>query len=105
MALSIPEKPTYHCNPTPEGYAVVMVDDVMDDYEELKLDHPAGEDRELTELGEAKKGSVLWRKEHIVRLKSRSGSVPILGGAAAASAARNHRNVSDHPSQKFLIRI
>src|SRR3954465_7647699 len=66
MALSIPEKPTYLCNPTPEGYAVVMVDDVMDEYEELKLDHPAGEDRELTQLGEAKKGSVLWRKEHIV---------------------------------------
>src|SRR3954469_18151522 len=63
MALSIPEKPTYYCNPTLEGYAVVMVDDVMDDYEELKLDHPAGEDRELTELGEAKKATVLWRKE------------------------------------------
>src|SRR3954466_7014569 len=38
MALSIPEKPTYPCNPTPEGYGVIMVDDVMDDYEELKLD-------------------------------------------------------------------
>ena len=61
MALSIPEKPTYHCNPTPEGYVVVMVDDVMDDYEELKLDHPAGEDGELEKLGEARKGSVLWR--------------------------------------------
>src|SRR3954453_8673788 len=47
MALSIPEKPTYHCNPTPEGYAVIMVDAVMDEYEELKLDHPAGEDGEL----------------------------------------------------------
>src|SRR3954468_5448056 len=62
MALSIPEKPTYHCNPTPEGYAVVMVDDVMDEYEELKPDHPAGEDMELTELGEAKKTTILWRK-------------------------------------------
>ena len=37
-----------------------MADDVMDEYEELKLDQPAGEDGELKQLGEARKGSVLW---------------------------------------------
>jgi hypothetical protein len=45
---------------------LVVVDDVKQDFEELKLDHPAGEDRELTELGEAKGGTVVWPKEHIV---------------------------------------
>ena len=32
----------------------------------LKLDHPAGEDGEIVELGDAKKNTVLWRKEWIV---------------------------------------
>jgi hypothetical protein len=35
------------------------VDDVKQDFEELKLDHPAGEDRDLTELGEAKGGTIV----------------------------------------------
>ena len=53
-------KPTYHCRPVPEGYAVVGVDEVEHGFEVLKLDHPAGEDGEVVELGEAKKGTVLW---------------------------------------------
>ena len=65
MAVPIAPNPTWHCSPVPQGYAVVAVDDVMRDYEELKLDHPAGEDRELIELGEVKGGTVLWPKEHI----------------------------------------
>jgi hypothetical protein len=40
--------------------------DTLETYQELKLDHPAGEDRDLTELGEAKGGTVVWPKEHIV---------------------------------------
>jgi len=65
MAVPIGPNPTWHSVPVPQGYAVVAVDDVMRDFEELKLDHPAGEDRELTELGQVKNGTVLWRKEYI----------------------------------------
>ena len=32
----------------------------------LKLEHPAGEDGEVVELREARKGTVLWPKEFIV---------------------------------------
>jgi hypothetical protein len=66
MAVPIAPNPTWHCTPVPKGYAVVMVDDVKRDLEELKLDHPAREDRELTELGEAKGGTIVWPKEHIM---------------------------------------
>ena len=60
-------KPTYHCCPIPKGYAVVGVDKVVNPiFEPLKLDHPAGEDGEIVELGDAKKNTVLWRKEWIV---------------------------------------
>src|SRR3954466_390477 len=98
MALSIPEKPTYHCNPTPEGYAVVMVDDVMDEYEELKLDHPAGEDMELTELGEAKKATVLWRKEHIVLPNYVPPRSPTLQKSNPPSPPRDHSSPQPSPS-------
>jgi hypothetical protein len=37
----------------------------MKGFEHLKLDFPAGEG-DLNELGEARKGTVLWRKENIV---------------------------------------
>lgn len=57
IAVPIGPKPTFHCSPVPQGYVVVAVDEVMKDFEELMLDHPAGEDGELTELGEAKKGA------------------------------------------------
>ena len=43
MALPIGPNPTYHCSPVPKGYAVVTVDEVGKDYEELKLHYPAGE--------------------------------------------------------------
>ena len=65
-ALPIRAKPIFHCCPVPHGYAVVGVDEVVKGFEELKLDHPAGEDGEVVELGEAKKCTILWRKESIV---------------------------------------
>ena len=67
-AVPIGPNPTYHFSPVPNGYAVVGVDGVMKDYEELKLQHPAGEDGEVLELGEAKnsKALILWPKECIV---------------------------------------
>jgi hypothetical protein len=46
-------------------YAVAGVDEVMGEFEQLKLDDPAGEG-DLYELGEAKKTTVLWLKECIV---------------------------------------
>jgi hypothetical protein len=64
-ALPIGPDATYHCCPIPHGYAVAGVDEVMGGFEQLKLDHPAGE-RDLYELGEAKKTTVLWLKEYIV---------------------------------------
>ena len=65
MAIPITENPTWHCRPVPLEYAVVTVDDVMEDWQQLKLDHPAGEDRELTELGEVRGGTAIWPKEYI----------------------------------------
>jgi hypothetical protein len=65
MAIPITENPRWHCRPVPLGYAVVTVDDVMQDWQQLKLDHPAGEDRELTELGEVRGTTAIWPKEHI----------------------------------------
>ena len=65
FALPSGPRPTYHCSPVPDGYAVVGVDEVMKGFEQLKLDFPAGEG-DLNELGEAIKGTVLWRKENIV---------------------------------------
>ena len=55
----------YHFKPVPHGYAVAGVDQVMDGYGPLRLDHPAGEG-DLLELGEAKNTTILWRKEFIV---------------------------------------
>ena len=60
-ALPLGPKPTYHCCPVPEGYIVVGVDEVVNPtFKALKLHHPAGEDGEIVELGEAKKSTVLW---------------------------------------------
>ena len=57
---------TYHCVPIPDGYSIVMVDEVVPQYNELQLEFPAGEDRELTKLGEAKGNTILWPKKYIV---------------------------------------
>ena len=65
-AVPIGPTPTFHCSPVPLGYAIVGVDEVFKGFEELKLDHPAGEDGEIAELGEARKNTILWRKELIV---------------------------------------
>ncbi|KAK1686634.1 hypothetical protein QYE76_047482 [Lolium multiflorum] len=49
-----------------DGYAVVKVDEVMAGYEPLLLEHRAGEDGEINELGEALRTTVQWRKVNIV---------------------------------------
>ena len=54
---------TYHCQPIPEGYAKVMVDEITEGFEDLPLDHPTGEGE--TRLGSALKTPCLWRKELI----------------------------------------
>jgi len=67
IAIPIGSNPTFHCHPVPEGYAVVGVDQVMsEEFRGLKLDHPAGEDGEVLELGDATKDTILWRKDCIV---------------------------------------
>ena len=38
---------TFHCRPIPQGYAVVMVDEIMEGFEELELDYPTGEGETL----------------------------------------------------------
>ena len=60
-----PTKPdsTFHCRPIPEGYAKVMVDEIMEGFEELELDHPTGEGE--IQLGLGLKTPCLWRKEYI----------------------------------------
>jgi hypothetical protein len=42
-ALPIGPNATYHYYPIPHGYAIAGVDEVMGGFEQLKLDHPAGE--------------------------------------------------------------
>ena len=54
---------TFHCRPIPEGYARVMVDEIMEGFEDLQLDHPTSEGE--TRLGSALKTPCLWRKEFI----------------------------------------
>src|SRR4051812_27446509 len=54
---------TFHCQPIPEGYAKVTVDEITEGFEELPLDHPTGEGE--TRLGSALKTPCLWRKELI----------------------------------------
>ena len=65
-AVPIGPKPTYHFSLVPHGYAIVGVDEVMKEFEGLKLQHPAGEDGEVVQLGEAKKATILWPKEFIM---------------------------------------
>src|SRR3954469_17409743 len=59
-------KRSYHCVPIPHGYSIVTVYEVVSQYNELQLEFPAGEDRELTKLAEAKGNTILWQKKHIV---------------------------------------
>ena len=54
---------TYHCRPIPEGYAKVMVDEITEGFEDLRLDHPTGEGE--YRLGSALKTPCLWRKDLI----------------------------------------
>ncbi|KAK1660341.1 hypothetical protein QYE76_048500 [Lolium multiflorum] len=68
---------TYHCRPVQDDFAVVMVDEVLRDYEQLVLEHPAGEDGEIKELGEARRTTVQWRKENIVFPAPKRSSTPM----------------------------
>ena len=65
-AVPIGPTPTFHCSPVPPGYAIVGVDEVFKGFEEIKLDHPAGEEGEIVVLGDAKRNTILWRKDSIV---------------------------------------
>ena len=65
VASVFPNEPdaTFHCRPIPEGYARVMVDEITEGFEELRLDHPTGEGE--YRLGSALKTPCLWRKDLI----------------------------------------
>src|SRR6266566_4813910 len=54
---------TFHCLPIPHGYAVVMVDEVIEGFEELELDHSTGEGE--NQLVRALRSTCLWQKEYI----------------------------------------
>ena len=54
---------TFHCRPIPHGYVVVMVDEIMEGFEELELDYPTGEVE--NHLVYALRSTCLWRKEYI----------------------------------------
>ena len=83
----LPPRPdgTFHCPPIPDGYAVVGVDEVMEGFEELELDHPTGEGE--THLGDALRSTILWRKEHIVLPNWTPPSADSAGGAASSAAS------------------
>ncbi|KAK1663866.1 hypothetical protein QYE76_052025 [Lolium multiflorum] len=61
-----PPPPRRRAPPLPDDFAVVMVDEVMADYEQMVLEQPAGEDGEINELGQARRTTIQWRKENIV---------------------------------------
>src|SRR3954470_2796756 len=56
---------TFHCRLIPQGYVVVMVDEIHEGYEELELDYPTGEGE--NRLSQALKTPCLRRKE-LIRL-------------------------------------
>jgi hypothetical protein len=62
----LPPRPdgTFHCNPIPDGYAIVGVDEVTNGFEGLELEYPTGEGE--THLVDAVRTTILWRKEYIV---------------------------------------
>ena len=66
VALPPVKNGTYHSSPIPDGYAIVGVDEVAKGFEQLELDYPTGEGE--TKLIDARKTTVLWRKEHILPL-------------------------------------
>ena len=54
---------TFHCLPIPHGYAVVMVDEVIEGFDELDLDYSIGEGE--NQLVRALRSTCLWQKEYI----------------------------------------
>ncbi|KAE8811351.1 Receptor-like protein 12 [Hordeum vulgare] len=54
---------TFHVLLIPRGFAVVMVDEVKEGFEQLELDHPTGEDE--NKLVHALRSTCLWPKEYI----------------------------------------
>ena len=64
VAYTNPPEATFHCNPIPNGYAPVMVDEVVDQYSGLELDIPGGDEEHTLE--DAKHRIILWRKDCII---------------------------------------
>ena len=64
MAIPTAKGDTFHGDAIPSGYSRVTVDDVIDNYEDLDLDIPRGDD--VTKLGQATHGIILWQKRYIV---------------------------------------
>ena len=58
---------TFHCRPIPHGFAIVVVDEIMEGFEGLELDYPTSEGDILLE--NALRSTCLWRKEYIKLLK------------------------------------
>ncbi|KAI4974605.1 hypothetical protein ZWY2020_048212 [Hordeum vulgare] len=54
---------TFHCLLIPYGYVVVMVEQVMENFEQLELDHPTGEGE--IQLVRVVGSTCLWQKEFI----------------------------------------
>ena len=54
---------TFHCRTIPHGYDVVTVDEIMEGFHELELDHPTSEGE--IHLRAALWSTCLWRKEYI----------------------------------------
>ena len=63
-ALTCESTARWHCNPIPDGYGRVGVDQLVPGYESLELDIPGAEDERT--LGEAGGGIILWRKKYFV---------------------------------------
>ncbi|KAK1660581.1 hypothetical protein QYE76_048740 [Lolium multiflorum] len=89
---------SYHCRSVQDDFAVVMVDEVMRDYEGLVLEHPAGEDGEIKELGEARRTTVQWRKENIVFPGEKPTSMPPPPPPPPESPPRDDSPVRDDDS-------
>ena len=96
---------TYHCRPVLDGYVVAGVDEVMAGFEPVKLDHPAGEDGELTELGEAIRTTILWRKEYIVLPGSKPRPPPAHSPPPLIRRLRSLRSLLRVSRLRRLLRV
>ena len=67
---ALPPGPLYHGRPIPSGYARVLVDELLEGYEDLEIDITTVEGDKR--LGDVKRQIILWQKKYIKFL----GSVP-----------------------------